>query len=237
MPRRRAKRWRRPRRRPRPRRPPSRPRRSPSRCPSRCGRRSPRRWAARRSRTGRCRCLAALPLWAYVYQATLEPAPTGELTPVEEGGAIYKSAACSGCHGAGGGGSASVPGAHRRARDLARLPRPHDVGAARARSAGRSTPTPTAPPTSPSTAACPPTPRSTTRSWRSSCSTSGSSSAAWRRTREEYLAAPRDRRGRDDLRRGRPRRDLRRGGDPRRGPRRRLSAIAGRLGPTGRLTP
>ena len=40
--------------------------------------------------------LAALPLWAYVYQATLEPAPTGELTPVEEGGVIYKSSACSG---------------------------------------------------------------------------------------------------------------------------------------------
>jgi mono/diheme cytochrome c family protein len=53
--------------------------------------------------------LAALPLWAYVYQATLEPAPTGELTPVQEGGEIYKSSACSGCHGAGGAGSASVP--------------------------------------------------------------------------------------------------------------------------------
>ena len=53
--------------------------------------------------------LVALPLWAYVYQATLEPAPSGELTPVEEGGAIYKSAACSGCHGAGGAGNASVP--------------------------------------------------------------------------------------------------------------------------------
>ena len=53
--------------------------------------------------------LVALPLWAYVYQATLEPAPTGELTPVEEGAAIYKSAACSGCHGAGGAGSSSVP--------------------------------------------------------------------------------------------------------------------------------
>jgi hypothetical protein len=51
--------------------------------------------------------LAALPLWAYVYQATLEPAPTGELTPVEEGGEEYVKAGCSGCHGAeGGGGSA-----------------------------------------------------------------------------------------------------------------------------------
>jgi mono/diheme cytochrome c family protein len=53
--------------------------------------------------------LAALPLWAYVYQATLEPAPSGELTPVEAGGEIYVSSACAGCHGAGGGGSASVP--------------------------------------------------------------------------------------------------------------------------------
>jgi len=53
--------------------------------------------------------LLALPLWAYVYQATLEPAPTGELTPVEQGGLIYKSSACSGCHGASGGGSSSVP--------------------------------------------------------------------------------------------------------------------------------
>lgn len=53
--------------------------------------------------------LAALPLWAYVYQATLEPAPSGELTPVDAGGAVYVSSACSGCHGAGGAGNASVP--------------------------------------------------------------------------------------------------------------------------------
>ena len=53
--------------------------------------------------------LAALPLWAYVYQATLEPAPTGELTPVQEGGEIYVSAACVGCHQAGGGGNAGAP--------------------------------------------------------------------------------------------------------------------------------
>jgi mono/diheme cytochrome c family protein len=54
--------------------------------------------------------LAALPLWAYVYQATLEPAPSGELTPLEAGGAVYVSSACAGCHGAGGAGNASVPG-------------------------------------------------------------------------------------------------------------------------------
>jgi len=53
--------------------------------------------------------LAGLPLWAYVYQATLEPAPTGELTPVEAGGEIYVSSACAGCHQPGGGGSAAVP--------------------------------------------------------------------------------------------------------------------------------
>ena len=53
--------------------------------------------------------LAALPLWAYVYQATLEPAPTGELTPLEAGGAIYVSSGCSGCHQPGGGGNAAVP--------------------------------------------------------------------------------------------------------------------------------
>jgi mono/diheme cytochrome c family protein len=54
--------------------------------------------------------LAGLPLWAYVYQATLEPAPTGELTPLEAGSEVYVSSACAGCHGAGGAGSSSVPG-------------------------------------------------------------------------------------------------------------------------------
>ena len=54
--------------------------------------------------------LAGLPLWAYVYQATLEPAPSGELTPLAAGGEVYVSAGCQGCHGAGGAGNASVPG-------------------------------------------------------------------------------------------------------------------------------
>jgi mono/diheme cytochrome c family protein len=54
--------------------------------------------------------LAALPLWAYVYQATLEPAPSGELTPLDAGAEVYVSSACAGCHGAGGAGNASVPG-------------------------------------------------------------------------------------------------------------------------------
>ena len=53
--------------------------------------------------------LLALPLWAYVYQATLEPAPTGELTPAEEGQLVYGSAGCGSCHGAGGGGTAAAP--------------------------------------------------------------------------------------------------------------------------------
>jgi mono/diheme cytochrome c family protein len=53
--------------------------------------------------------LAGLPLWAYVYQATLEPAPTGELTPLEAGAEVYTSSACASCHGPGGAGNASVP--------------------------------------------------------------------------------------------------------------------------------
>ena len=81
--------------------------------------------------------LAALPLWAYVYQATLEPAPTGELTPLEAGRAVYVSAACQGCHQANGGGQRQRPRVRRRAGDLAGLPRPHDVGAARQRGVAR----------------------------------------------------------------------------------------------------
>ncbi|MEX2294515.1 MAG: c-type cytochrome [Acidimicrobiales bacterium] len=46
--------------------------------------------------------LAGLPLWAYVYQATLEPAPTGEETPFALGEVVYGG--CASCHGAGGGG-------------------------------------------------------------------------------------------------------------------------------------
>ena len=52
--------------------------------------------------------LVALPLWAYVYQATLEPAPTGELTPLEAGHVVY--AGCASCHGANGAGNAGAPG-------------------------------------------------------------------------------------------------------------------------------
>jgi mono/diheme cytochrome c family protein len=46
--------------------------------------------------------LVALPLWAYVYQATLEPPPAGESDPLSLGEAVYSS--CASCHGAGGGG-------------------------------------------------------------------------------------------------------------------------------------
>jgi mono/diheme cytochrome c family protein len=46
--------------------------------------------------------LAGLPLWAYVYQGTLEPAPTGEETPYALGEVVYGG--CASCHGAAGGG-------------------------------------------------------------------------------------------------------------------------------------
>jgi mono/diheme cytochrome c family protein len=46
--------------------------------------------------------LAFLPLWAYVFQATLEPAPQGDDTPLALGEQVYSG--CASCHGAGGGG-------------------------------------------------------------------------------------------------------------------------------------
>lgn len=46
--------------------------------------------------------LAFLPLWAYVYQATLEPPPAPNDTPIALGEAVYSG--CASCHGAGGGG-------------------------------------------------------------------------------------------------------------------------------------
>jgi mono/diheme cytochrome c family protein len=46
--------------------------------------------------------LAALPLWAYVYQGTLEPPAAGENDPLTLGGQLYGS--CASCHGGGGGG-------------------------------------------------------------------------------------------------------------------------------------
>jgi mono/diheme cytochrome c family protein len=48
--------------------------------------------------------LLGLPLWAYVYQATLEPPPAGEETPFAVGEVLY--AKCAACHGANGGGGA-----------------------------------------------------------------------------------------------------------------------------------
>jgi len=47
--------------------------------------------------------LAALPLWAYIYQGTLSPPPAGE-GPEVLGEELYASSGCAGCHGAGGGG-------------------------------------------------------------------------------------------------------------------------------------
>jgi mono/diheme cytochrome c family protein len=46
--------------------------------------------------------LVFLPLWAYVYQATLEPPPKEDQGPLALGAEIYKG--CASCHGAGGGG-------------------------------------------------------------------------------------------------------------------------------------
>jgi mono/diheme cytochrome c family protein len=46
--------------------------------------------------------LAGLPLWAYVYQATLEPPPAAEAGPLALGEEIYGG--CASCHGASGGG-------------------------------------------------------------------------------------------------------------------------------------
>ncbi|HET7719840.1 MAG TPA: c-type cytochrome, partial [Acidimicrobiales bacterium] len=52
--------------------------------------------------------LAALPLWAYVYQGTLSPPPVGE-GPEVLGEELYASAGCAGCHGAGGAGGGVGP--------------------------------------------------------------------------------------------------------------------------------
>jgi mono/diheme cytochrome c family protein len=46
--------------------------------------------------------LLGLPLWAYVYQATLEPPPAGEESAFALGEVLY--AKCAACHGANGGG-------------------------------------------------------------------------------------------------------------------------------------
>jgi mono/diheme cytochrome c family protein len=47
--------------------------------------------------------LAALPLWAYVFQGTLEPPPAGESDPLVLGQKLF-TANCASCHGAKGGG-------------------------------------------------------------------------------------------------------------------------------------
>lgn len=51
--------------------------------------------------------LAGLPLWAYVYQATLEPPPAGDDDPVVMGEAVFSS--CASCHGGGGEGVGAFP--------------------------------------------------------------------------------------------------------------------------------
>ena len=47
--------------------------------------------------------LAALPVWAFVYAATLEPPSLGESDPLSFGAQVYSSN-CATCHGATGGG-------------------------------------------------------------------------------------------------------------------------------------
>lgn len=47
--------------------------------------------------------LAALPIWAFVYAATLEPPSLGESDPLSFGAQVYASN-CATCHGATGGG-------------------------------------------------------------------------------------------------------------------------------------
>jgi mono/diheme cytochrome c family protein len=52
--------------------------------------------------------LLAIPLWAYIYQGTLEPPPQADDTPIALGGEIYTG--CGACHGAdGAGGAVGVP--------------------------------------------------------------------------------------------------------------------------------
>jgi mono/diheme cytochrome c family protein len=47
--------------------------------------------------------LAALPLWAYVFQGTLEPPPAAESDPLVLGAELFSSS-CASCHGGQGGG-------------------------------------------------------------------------------------------------------------------------------------
>ena len=52
--------------------------------------------------------LVAIPIWAYVYQGTLEPPPAPNDTPIALGEEIYSG--CSSCHGVdGAGGAVGVP--------------------------------------------------------------------------------------------------------------------------------
>lgn len=51
--------------------------------------------------------LAFLPLWAYMFQATLEPPPDDVGGPLAHGGEVYQS--CAACHAASGQGVGSFP--------------------------------------------------------------------------------------------------------------------------------
>ena len=184
--------------------------------------------------------LAALPLWAYVYQATLEPPPAGELDP----------ARCA---------------AARSTRRLRRLPRrrrrrrqrrPALDGVletwpdyrdhmmwVRLGNGGWLEPSasrPTAPTTRrPAAAACPPHPALTDEELAQVVLYERVEFGGMEESGEEYEQLLADRRGRPDLRRGRARATQSEavGRSPRTSSRRADRPIAGPVSPTGRLTP
>ena len=151
-----------------------------------------------------------------MYQATLEPAPTGELTPVEEGGAVYKSRRAPGCHGAGGGGSASVPALdgvletwpdYRDQMMWVRLGSTRLVEASRDTYGANDKPV--------NDGGMPAHPALDDQELALVVLYERVEFGGLEEDSRGVRAAARDRRGRDHLRRGRPRRALRRGRDPR----------------------
>ena len=189
--------------------PPPRPQRCPRLRPSRCRPRRPRpsgpRWprpcAVARSRTGRCRCWPASPSGPTRTRPPSSRRPPARATRWSLGEQVYGG--CASCHGADRRWRrGSRP--HRRARDLARLPRPRDVGAPGIHRRGRVTPTA---PTDKPKAGGMPRPR---RAVRRRAGTGRPLRAGHlRRPRPHQRGVPRarrDRRGPQHLRRGRPRR-------------------------------
>ena len=124
--------------------------------------------------------LVSIPVWAYVFQGTLEPPPQPADTPIALGQEIYKG--CATCHGADGGG---VSGPALTAV-LETWPDYRDHMAwVRLGSSGWPAP-PTAPTTRRRPAACRRTRSSPTRSWPRSSSTSGPTFGGLAEDSEEY---------------------------------------------------